>query len=52
LVSTAILARPEPRNAVNPETMTKVYETFPAFDAGLLLAQVGSGEAGVNTPSS
>jgi enoyl-CoA hydratase len=31
-VWTVILSRPEARNAVNPETATKLYDTFLAFD--------------------
>jgi enoyl-CoA hydratase len=31
-VWTVILSRPDARNAVNPETATKLYETFLAFD--------------------
>jgi enoyl-CoA hydratase len=47
-VWTVILSRPEARNAVNPETATKLYDTFLAFDRDDSAAvAVFTGDAGV-----
>jgi enoyl-CoA hydratase len=47
-VWTVILSRPEARNAVNPETATRLYETFLAFDRdGAASVAVFTGDAGV-----